>query len=299
MGNRGSELEERPLLTDFERGCGAVQGSRDRWREEWVWRVLDEVLHPPAVQPFPDILGYKKVLYKYPGGQCSALLWLRIPTAESVVFYSETPERIYPAHFQRQTKYRTNRLLVCGVQFLDTLERVLVAAQHFQTEQGTLHSLYDPTFHYRLNEWSEEPSLGGSDLVKAGCGVGLHFYVDHQSAGQYTCPPEPAVITRVLRDRSALVVSCPRPEQPVAADAAAPVAVAVEAVDNTGSGLVAVPPSACPLFNTPHRVERVMQVVSRVQKTPLLAPAAAAVLHDRVLEQLSTALAPGGGAPDG
>jgi hypothetical protein len=187
--------------------------------QELTWIVMDDNLRQPItldVHPYPDILGFKYVDFpmedKTKGG---ALLWLQIPTRNSVIRESKLPEDVRISELSTNTKYRVGRAFVKGVQFVGNVKQVAKMAQAYQDNAGSLQSNYDPNFKYEVGEWVSEPGFGYEEPVKD-CGRGVHFFTDMASAVRYgnRYGSVPAcgmpIITRVLRDKRCLEVSAPR-----------------------------------------------------------------------------------------
>ena len=184
-----------------------------------TWIVMDDNLRQPLtldVHPFPDILGFKYVDFainkKVKGG---ALLWLQIPTRNSVIRESKLPTDVRIPELATKTKYRVGRAFVKGVQFLGNIKQVAESAAAYQDNAGCLQSNYDPNFKYEVGEWAAEPGFGHDEPVE-NCGRGIHFFTDMHSAVGFgtkygNVPHHGApIITRVLRDKRCLEISAPR-----------------------------------------------------------------------------------------
>lgn len=141
-----------------------------------------------AVHGYPDILGFKSVNFHFNENRklnaCSAILWLQIPIRrDNTVFSSLQPDQISVNALQRKTKYRTGRACVIGVQFYGRANDVKRAVLGYQQGVGYLASGHDPNFTYEVEKWSE---VKGYDDIKQGCGKGIHFYTDFDSASSYS-----------------------------------------------------------------------------------------------------------------
>lgn len=177
------------------------------------WIVLQDNLQQPVemgVSPFEDILGFKYVDTWFHGKQYpqSAMLWLQIPTQtwrERSVMHSLEDQFVAVRDLKRNTKYRTQRVFVLGVQFYGSPEQVIRLALAHQEGLTTLSSSVCVGFQYRVGQWAEEPCFAKNSDFQQGCGVGIHFVTNPQwvfdqmstKVNQLLCSP---VITRVLKE---------------------------------------------------------------------------------------------------
>lgn len=200
-----------------ERRIVKVSNATD---EEMNWAVLDSVLKQPlrtSVHPYPDILGFKVVNFAYtrehvaPNG--FALLWLQIPTKDNSLYFSEESERQWVCNLHNDTKYRAGRVRVIGVQFFGSLNEVKKMALAYVKNQGFLRSMFDPEFHYEVEEWKEVAGVN-SGSIEQNCGQGIHFFTNWSAARSYVSVPSPAkgewpIVTRKTSTGRENVVAVP------------------------------------------------------------------------------------------
>lgn len=84
------------------------------------------------------------------------------------------------------TKYRSNKALVLGVQFAGKPSIVTKALDECRVRGlKRLSSLYDNTFSYKLGHVATALRDSSSNIIKNGCGHGIHFFTDIESAISY------------------------------------------------------------------------------------------------------------------
>lgn len=239
------------------------------------WIILDDNLKQPVksdVQPFPDILAFKAIVYSFKNTDgrpcmCSAVLWMQIETHRNVIKFSEEDASVVrPPQLRPNVKYRTRSVFVLGVQFVDAVDVVYEAAYSLQSNPGKLLSIHDHTFEYRLNERVTESKFQADSEIVTDCGVGIHFFVNLESATKYTNVEGYPVITRVFRSddvaRDTLLVSVPKNVD----------SVFVEKKDANANhvGTVHDDTIVCtnsPVFNSEHRVEKISRILRYTKKS--------------------------------
>jgi len=158
------------------------------WTPDLQWVVADKALYNEThvdIHPFPDFLGYKAVNFAFTDTKTSdgcALLWLQIPLRNNSVFYSEDTRKVLLDKLKPNTKYRTGRVQVIGVQFFGDATEVSKMTLAYLQNMGFLESKHDRTFRYEVEKVI---TVNGVDDVMEGCGKGIHFFTDIDSAKRY------------------------------------------------------------------------------------------------------------------
>jgi len=173
------------------------QGNPEELIEGTIVRISRDV---ELLDPRQDYLGYKIVHFcRHPDGSGTfdgvwAVLHLQLPGRTARIYTSEGHARgsiasvIPPQHgLNAKQKYNTNHCIVTGVQFFGEPKPTKAALLAFQRNRGFLVSGFGGAnkMRYELGREHWEPRAG--QMRNGGqCTEGLHFFVDAESAFNYS-----------------------------------------------------------------------------------------------------------------
>jgi len=116
-----------------------------------------------------------------------AILCLQVPVGPRCgIFHSlENGKLGAISDLSKRTKYRASEVMVVGVQLAGAPEPVAKVQADFldpAATSPTLHSFHDKNFRYTVGGVARSDKLAESNQ---GCGHGIHFFVDIESATRY------------------------------------------------------------------------------------------------------------------